>query len=150
MVDPRRSGGTPRVTAPAAPGLIAERRAAAGQEIVKSAIGQRAQVTAPLQAIAHLALATRAGNGFAELGMIERHVAPHETEVLADVAARHRLGLSRPIPDPCLQPRPNPRNSLAEPLHLTSDTPLNRGTSSSAPERAIALVRSARCGAWPR
>ncbi len=74
-------------------------------------------MTTPAQAIADLALATRARKGTPKIGVAQRHIAADEAEVLADRARRLGLWLARPIADARVQPRSNARNRVAQALH---------------------------------
>src|SRR5207249_3097613 len=55
--------------------LIAQLASTNGQEVVKTAIGQCADLTSAAQTVAHLALTARAREGSAKVGMAKRHVA---------------------------------------------------------------------------
>ena len=97
---------------------LAELAPPAWMEVVEAAVGQGADLAAPPQPVTHLALAAGARDGPPEIGMPERDVLTHETEVFTDVAGGLGFNLNRLSVPGRAQPRPNARDGVPQPLHL--------------------------------
>src|SRR5207253_1110372 len=84
---------------------LGQRRAAGRQERFERAVGQRAQMTPPRQAIAYLVPTARTGDRSPKISVTKGDVVAHKTEVLADRAHGLWLRLQGRLSEPRLQPR---------------------------------------------
>src|ERR1051326_1893827 len=105
--------------------LRTELAATCGKEVVKTSVGERADLTPPAQPLAYLLASTLARNRPPKLGIADWHILADETHVLADGACWFglRLGFGG-----CARAaiRPDARQSIAERPHQARYTSRSR------------------------